>query len=94
MTKEGFINNILVKLSNNAPLDELEINTIDRALRESSHCFQEPYYEVVYHDEYGNKEMRIMNPVSSRFSAESTPGCKIKEDHFDLVFRRIVPEEK
>lgn len=94
MDKEGFIDNILTKLHNNIQLNDLEINTIDRALHESSHCFQEPYYEVVYHDEYGNKESRIMNPISSRFSAESTPGCKIKEDHFDLVFRRIVRKEK
>ena len=93
MTKEGFIDNILNKLHNNIQLDDLEITTISRALRESSHCFQEPYYEVVYHDEYGNKEMRIMNPVSSR-TLEKMAGCTVKEDHFDLVFRRIVPEEK
>ncbi len=93
MTKEGFINNILVKLSNNARLDELEINTIERALHESSHCFQEPYYEVVYHDEYGNRESRIMNPVSVK-TLEEIPGYLSKEAYFDLVFRRIVPEEK
>jgi hypothetical protein len=64
MTKEGFIDDLLVKLRNNIQLDDLEIYTIDRALHESSHCFQEPYYEGIYHDEYGNKESRIMNSVS------------------------------
>lgn len=93
MDKEGFIDNISTKLHNNIQLNDLEISTVNRALHESSHCFQEPYYEVVYHDEYGNKEMRIMNPVSSRISKEM-PGYVTKEDHFDLVFRRIVPEEK
>lgn len=94
MTKEGFIDNILFKLHNNIQLNDLEISTVNRALRESSHCFQEPYYEVVYHDEYDNTETRIMNPVSSRFSAESMSGCLIKEDHFDLRFRRIVRENR
>lgn len=94
MDKEGFIDNVLTKLHNNVQLTDLEITTISRALRESSHCFQEPYYEVVYHDEYGNKEMRIMNPVSSR-TLEEIPGeYVLKEDHFDLRFRRIVPKEK
>lgn len=93
MNKEGFIDNILMKLHNNIQLNDLEISTVNRALRESSHCFQEPYYEVVYHDEYGNKEMRIMNPVSVR-TLEEIPGYLMKEAHFDLVFKRIVPEEK
>lgn len=93
MTKEGFIDSILSKLHNNIQLDDLEITTINRALRESSHCFQEPYYEVVYHDEYGNRESRIMNPVSVK-TLEEIPGYLSKEVHFDLVFRRIVPEEK
>ncbi len=95
MTKEGFIDNILTKLHNNIQLTDLEIRTISRALRESSHCFQEPYYEVVYHDEYGNKEIRIMNPVSSKtLESIKMAGYALKEDHFDLVFRRIVPKEK
>lgn len=93
MDKEGFIDYILHKLRNNIRLDDSEITTISRALHESSHCFQEPYCEVIYHDEYGNRERRIMNPVSVR-TLEDIPGCLMKEAHFDLIFRRIVPEEK
>lgn len=93
MDKEGFIDNVLSKLGSNTPLTESEMIVVSRALHESSHCFQEPYYEVVYHDEYGNREHRIMNPVSEK-TLEEIPGYLSKEAHFDLVFRRIVPEEK
>lgn len=93
MTKEGFIDSILSKLGNNTPLTESEMLVVSRALHESSHCFQEPYYEVVYHDEYGNRESRIINPVSVK-TLEEIPGYVMKQANFDLVFRRIVPEEK
>ena len=33
MTKEGYLDNILVKLKNNVQLDDLEISTIMSALR-------------------------------------------------------------
>lgn len=93
MTKEGFIDSILAKLHNNIQLNDIEINTIERALRESEHCFQEPYYEVIYHDEYGNKESRIMNPILTSTKKEA-PGYIIESDYFELNFKRIIPEEK
>ena len=88
MNKEGFIEDITRKLYGNVRLNQNEIDTIISALRESNHCFQAPYYEVIYHDKYDNTETRIMNPVSSR--RMDMDGYSIQEDRFDLNFRRIV----
>lgn len=93
MNKEGFINDITRKLCENVQLDELEIHTIISALRESEHCFQEPYYEIIYHDKYDNTETRVMNPVDSRIT-QMPSGEFIQEDHFDLSFRRMVRKEE
>ena len=71
-------------------LNQYEIHTIISALRESDHCFQEPYYEVTYHDKYDNTETRIMNPIASRII--DMDGYFIQEDRFDLNFRRIIRE--
>lgn len=92
MYKEGFIKDITRKLAGNVQLNVNEINTIISALRESTHCFQKPYYEVIYHDKYGNTETRIMNPVDSR--KIDMDGYAIQEDRFNLNFRRIVEEGK
>ena len=92
MDKEGRINNITRKLCENVQLDQQEIHTIISALRESIHCFQEPYYEVIYHDKYDNTETRIMNPVDSRIN-QMPSGEFIQEDRFDLSFRRMVRKE-
>lgn len=91
MNKEELINDITRKLCENVKLNPNEINTIRRALRESNHCFQEPYYEIVYHDKYDNTETRRMNPVASR--KIDMGDYSIQEDRFDLNFRRIVREE-
>ena len=91
MNKEGIIEDITRKLCENVRLNPNEICTIISALRESNHCFQEPYYEVIYHDKYNNTETRIMNPVASR--REDMNGYYIQEDRFDLCFRRIVQAE-
>lgn len=91
MNKEGFINDIARKLCDNVQLNQQEINTIIKALRESEHCFQEPYYEVIYHDKYDNTETRIMNPVASRRTDMN--GYFVQEDRFDLIFSRIVRGE-
>lgn len=91
MNKEGFIEEITRKLCENVRLNQNEIDTIISALRESNHCFQQPYYEVIYHDKYDNTETRIMNPVSSRRA--DVDGYSVQEDHFDLCFRRIVQAE-
>lgn len=88
MNKEGFIKVITRKLCENFPLTHNEINTIISALRESEHCFQEPYYEVIYHDKYGNTETRVMNPVASR--RMDMDGYSVQEDRFDVNFRRII----
>lgn len=90
--KEELINDITRKLCGNVQLNPYEINTIRRALRESNHCLQEPYYEVIYHDKYDNTETRRMNPVASR--KIDMYGYSIQEDRFDLNFRRIVREEE
>lgn len=90
MNKEGFIKDIIKKLCENVQLNQNEIHTIISALRESEHCYQEPYYEVIYHDKYDNTETRIMNPVASRRSRGIDGGYSIQEDRFDLNFRRII----
>ena len=92
MNKEELINDITRKLCENVKLNPNEINTIRRTLRESNHCFQEPYYEIVYHDKYDNTETRRMNPVASR--KIDMGDYSIQEDRFDLNFRRIVREEE
>lgn len=92
MNKECLINDITRKLCENVQLDKNEINTIISALRESEHCFQKPYYEVIYHDKYGNTETRIMNPVDSKTTVLLS-GEIIQEDRFDLRFRRFVQKE-
>ena len=92
---EIYIRDIQRKLCNNERLDGLEIRTIIAALRESKNCLQEPYYEVVYHDEYGKTESRIMNPDSSRAYSETfIDGTRIVEDRFSINFRRLVRKEE
>lgn len=92
MNKEGFIEDITRKLCENVQLNSHEIHAIVSALRESNHCFQEPYYEVIYHDKYDNTETRIMNPVDSKI-IQMPSGEFVQNDRFDLSFRRIVPRE-
>ena len=89
MDKEGFIKDITRKLCENVQLNQNEINTIISALRESEHCFQKPYYEVIYHDKYDNTETRIMEPITSR-KMDMDDGYCIQEDRFALNFRRII----
>lgn len=84
MTREGYIENIQKKLANGIQLDGDEIRTVIAALRESSHCYQEPYYEVVYHDKYGNQECRIMNPIRRACKEFIQDGYDMVEDSFDI----------
>ena len=94
MNKEGYINNIHMKLANGVQLDGDEIRTIIAALRESKHCFQEPYYEVVYHDKYGNQESRIMNPDYRSCKTEPFDGgLYMLDEKFSVDFRRLVRKE-
>lgn len=96
MLTEDYILDIKRKLCNNQPLTANEITTILSALRESGHCLQTPYYEIIYHDEYDNQEHRIMEPVYH--SESDLPSCKdtgeskyyVSQDKFELSFNRIV----
>lgn len=92
--KEDFICQIERKLSCEIPLSPLEIKTIIAALRESKQCFQEPYYEVVYHDKYGKCQSRIMNPEYHSESKEM-PGSDvyIVNERFTIDFNRLVRKE-
>lgn len=90
MNKEGFIEEITRKLCENVQLNHNEIRTIISALRESNHCFQEPYYEVIYHDKYDNTETRVMNPIATGIIDMDIDGYSIQEDRFELNFRRII----
>lgn len=94
MTKEGYIENIQKKLANGIQLDGKEIHTVIAALRESKYCYQEPYYEVIYHDRYGNQEHRIMNPDYRGCKKEPcSDDLYIIEDRFSVDFRRFVHED-
>lgn len=92
--KFDYIENIRLKLLNNEQLSDAEFRTVIAALYESKECFQEPYYELVYHDKYDRVERRIMNPTSTLTYRTDGVGVNIAEDHFDLTFRRIVHEEE
>lgn len=88
-----YIQNLKSKLCNNDKLTYAEIHTIIAALSESKECFQEPYYELVYHDKYDRIERRVMNPTRTLTYRTDDLRVKIAEDRFDLTFRRIVHEE-
>lgn len=94
-SKEDFINEIYKKLASGKQLNYLELNTVITALRKYTDTPpQEPYYEVIYHDEYDNTQRRIMEPISSRECEDwLDPNVKIREDHFDLRFRRLIKKE-
>lgn len=87
---EKYICQIILKLHRGIQLDEYEINLINVALRKENNIKREPYYEVVYHDEYDCAEHRIMNPVHR--------GCKdggdyiIECDRFEVDFNRCIPK--
>lgn len=91
--REEFIREIERKLSGQEPLSPSEIKTIIAALRESNQCYQEPYYEVVYHDKYGKCQSRIMNPEYQSKTKEMPGGdvCIVSE-RFSIDFNRLVRE--
>lgn len=91
MNKEDYIITIHKKLANGIRLDGEEIRTVIAALRESRHCFQTPYYEIIYHDQYGNQESRIMNPDSRGCLVEPMgDGLYMLNERFSVDFKRIV----
>lgn len=88
------IESIQRKLCKQEPLTENEIHMVMTALRKQHNYTQEPYYEVVYHDEYDRQERRIMNPVSHSCSSVINPDYMILSDAFEIHFNRIVPRER
>ena len=92
--RENLISEIERKLTNQKPLTYSEIEMVIAALRESNHCYQEPYYEVVYHDKYGKCESRIMNPEYQSKIKEMPGGdVYIVEERFSINFNRIARKE-
>lgn len=92
--REKFIREIESKLINQETLDPLEIKTIIAALRESKQCYQEPYFEVVYHDKYGKCQSRIMNPEYHSSTKEMSDGdVYIVSERFSIDFNRLVRKE-
>lgn len=93
MDKDDYIINIERKLISNELLTPIEVRSVITALRESTKCFQTPYYEVIYHDEVDNTAKRIMDPVYSS-TKSFNEDHDIRDDYFELHFRRIVRKEK
>lgn len=92
--KEQYIREIERKLSSQVPLSCPEIKTVIAALRESEQCYQEPYFEVVYHDKYGKCQSRIMNPEYYSKSKEMPGGdVYIVSERFSIDFNRFVREK-
>lgn len=93
--KEDLIREIERKLTSQKPLDHSEIEMVIAALRESKHCFQEPYYEVIYHDKYGKCQSRIMNPEYQYITKEMPGGdVYIENERFSIDFSRLVRKEE
>lgn len=92
--KEELIREIERKLTSQKPLDHSEIKMVIAALRESKHCFQEPYYEVIYHDKYGKCQSRIMNP-EYQYQTKEMPGgdVYIVNERFSIDFSRLARKE-
>lgn len=92
--REEFIRKIERKLSSQETLYPSEIKTIIAALRESKQCYQEPYYEVVYHDKYGKCQSRIMNPEYQSKTKEMPGGdVYVVSERFSIDFNRLVRKE-
>lgn len=93
MDKNSYIINIERKLLNNEQLTSVEIQSVITALRESTKCFQTPYYEVIYHDEVDNTERKIMDPVYSN-TTPFNENYDLRFDRFELNFKRLVKKEE
>lgn len=87
---EKFISQIILKLHRGIQLDEYEINLINVALRKENNIKREPYYEVVYHDEYDHTEHRVMNPV--RRGCADHGDYMVQYDRFEVDFNRYIPK--
>ena len=84
---EDFIRGILHKLENGSRLSEVEFAAVNTALRKEKGYKQEPYYEVVFHDEYDRTQHRIMNP--EYHNEDFVDGRKEIRDVFTVDFVRF-----
>lgn len=91
---EYAIESIQRKLCNKNPLTENEIHMVMTALRKRYNYTQEPFYEVVYHDEYDRQERRIMNPISHSCNSLIDSDYMIISDGFEIHFNRIVQRKR
>lgn len=90
--KDEFIKNIKNKLLMGMQLNATEIDSVISALIKSKGYTQEPYYEIVYHDEYDRKQKRIMQPKYTR--VVKVAGNYIKQQNFEIQFNRVLSEEE
>ncbi len=86
---DDIIKDIARSLATDTPLTDYQKECIVYALYKVRDVRQVPYYEVVYHDEYDRTEHRIMEPVS--VTLRDGGRVKIREDHFELNFNRMLP---
>lgn len=91
---ENAIESIQRKLCNKNPLTENEIHMVMTALRKQYNYTQEPFYEVVYHDEYDRQERRIMNPISHSCNSLIDPDYMMISDGFEIHFNRLVQRKR
>ena len=87
--EQELIQGILRKLEGSNILTPYEFHCVSSALREARNIKQTPYYEVVYHDEFDRTEHRVMNPVN--VSIRDDGHIKMRRDHFELYFNRLLP---
>lgn len=75
-------------------MTQTEIEICISALREKFNCVQEPYFEVVYHDEFDRKQSRIMNPVSHNCRLAYDDEHLIVNDKFEVNFERLIERKR
>lgn len=92
LQKDDLIKNIRYKLHDGIKLTETEIDMVISALIKAKGYTQEPYYELVYHDQYDKKVRRIMQPEYSYTTKEGD--IYVKKAVFGLEFNRIISEEE
>lgn len=86
--KDDFIIKVKRKLCEGIRLNDFEIRCIISALMKERGVTQEPFYELIYHDEYDRQESRIMNPVYQELLERD--GYCLQRDVFELNFQRII----
>lgn len=90
--KYELIKNIENKLNNGIRLNEAEINSVITALFKAKGYAQEPYFELIYHDEYNKKKRSIAYPSSTRIIEKD--GKILKEECFEITVERLLEGDK